>query len=46
MLDGLLLGIGNDPNIVPLHDLTTGAKPTPELGELGFENEVQDVSGC
>ena len=26
-----------------LQILTTGAKPIPEPGELGFENEVQDI---
>ena len=38
--------IGNGLGTVPLHVLTTGAKPTPKSGELGFKNEVQDVSRC
>ena len=37
---------GNGLGTVPLHVLTTGAKPTPKSGELGFKNEVQDVSRC
>ena len=45
MLDGLLLVTRNDPSIVPLHVLTTRAKPTPEPGEPGFENKVQDILG-
>jgi len=43
MLDGLLLVIRNDLGIVPLHVLMTGVEPTPEPGEPGFENEVQDI---
>ena len=43
MLDGLLLVIGNGLSTVPLHVLTTKAELTPKLG---FENEVQDISGC
>ena len=46
MIDGLLLVIRNGPGTVPLHVLTTRAEPTPELGELGFENEVLDILGC
>ena len=46
MVDGLLLVIGNGPGIVPLHVLMTRAEPTSELGETGFENEVQDILGC
>ena len=46
MVDGLLLVIGNGPGTVPLHVLMTRAEPTSELGETGFENEVQDILGC
>jgi len=33
----------NGLNTVPIHVLMTRAKPTPEPG---FENKVQDISGC
>lgn len=46
MLDRLLIVIGNDFSIVPLHVLMIEAKSTPELGKLGFENEVQDIQEC
>ena len=46
MLDGSLLTTGNSLGTVPLHVLMTGAEPTPELDEPGFENEVQDIPGC
>ena len=37
--------IGNSLGTVPLHVLTTRAESTLEPSELGFENEVQDISG-
>ena len=46
MLDRLLIVIGNDFGIVPLHVLMIEAESTPELGKLGFENEVQDIQEC
>lgn len=46
MLDGLLIVIGNDLGIVLLHVLTTRVKPTPKLGETGFESEVHNVPRC
>lgn len=46
MLDGLLIVIGNGLSTVFLHVLIMGVEPTLELGELGFENEVQDILGC
>jgi len=45
MLDGLLLVTRNGPSTVPLKELTTRDEPIPELAELGFEDEVQDISG-
>jgi len=44
MLDGLLSVIGNGLGAIPLYVLMTEAKPTPELSELGSDNEVQDIS--
>ena len=38
--------IGNGLGTIPLHVLTTRAKPTPKSDELGFENEVQDILRC
>lgn len=43
MPDGLLSTTRNDLGVVPLYVLTMGAKPTLELGEPGFNNEVQDA---
>ena len=43
MLDGLLSMIGNGLGTISLYVLVTWAKPILELGESGFENEVQDI---
>ena len=38
----ILNGLGT----VPLLVLAIGVEPTPETGEPGFENEVQDILRC
>ena len=42
-LDGLLSTTENDLGIISLYILVIGAKLILELGESGFENEVQDI---